>query len=175
MKIENRQQLLAFVALGMVGVLVFINVIGGPMVDGWKRRAKDIEEMRAQIERGENSLKRVNMVRERWTQMQTNTLSAADAERRMFEAFQNWARSSRVTISSIQRSWRQNDDDYMTLECQANATGSMGSLAQFVYNLEKDPMALRVENLEITARDENGQTLALALQVSGLVLTAPPK
>jgi hypothetical protein len=39
--------------------------------------------------------------------------------------------------------------------------------------VEKDPLALKVETIEITSRDDNGQQLALALQVSGLLLNQP--
>jgi hypothetical protein len=58
----------------------------------------------------------------------------------------------------------------MELECHANASGRITQMAQFLYNIEKDPMALRIESVEISSRDETGQTLAVNLQVSGLVL-----
>lgn len=175
MKIENRQQLLAVLALGMVGLLILINVVGAPMVAGWKKRAKDIAELRATITRGESSLSRVQTVRDRWEQMRTNSLSADNAERKMLEAFQKWSSESKISVSSIQPQWKRNEEDHMTLECHANAFGSMSALAQFLYNIEKDPTALRIESMEITSRDETGQTLALALQVSSLVLSPPPQ
>jgi hypothetical protein len=34
-------------------------------------------------------------------------------------------------------------------------------------------MALKLESIEISSRDNDGQQLALGLQVSGLVLTPP--
>jgi hypothetical protein len=58
----------------------------------------------------------------------------------------------------------------MTLECRADAFGNMQALTRFLYDVEKDPLALKVEAVEITTRDNDGQELSLALQVSGLVL-----
>ena len=36
-------------------------------------------------------------------------------------------------------------------------------------------MALRLESVELSARDKEGQQLSLGLQLSGLVLNPPPK
>ena len=63
----------------------------------------------------------------------------------------------------------------MTLECRADAAGSLPALTRFLYEAEKDPLALKVEAVEITARDNDGQQLSLALQVSGLLLNPPPQ
>jgi hypothetical protein len=58
----------------------------------------------------------------------------------------------------------------MVLDCQVNGSGDILSLARFLYELEKDPLALRIEDLEITARDDNGQQLTLSARFSGLKL-----
>jgi phosphoribosyl-AMP cyclohydrolase len=58
----------------------------------------------------------------------------------------------------------------MTLECRADASGNIQALTRFLYDVEQDPMAFKVEIVEITSHDNNGQQLSLALQVSGLLL-----
>ena len=63
----------------------------------------------------------------------------------------------------------------MTLECRIDALGSMPALTRFLYEVEKDPLALKVESMDITARDNDGQQLSLALQISGLLLNPPPQ
>jgi hypothetical protein len=45
-------------------------------------------------------------------------------------------------------------------------------VTRLLYDLETDPMALKVEGLELTARDERGEQVSLGLQVSGLMYTA---
>jgi hypothetical protein len=52
-----------------------------------------------------------------------------------------------------------------------DATGDLGRLSRFLYQLERDPMALKLATLELGARDKEGQQLSLGLQLSGLVLT----
>jgi hypothetical protein len=44
-------------------------------------------------------------------------------------------------------------------------------VARFLHDIEKDPMALKLQNVELSSHDNNGQQLTLGLQISGLVLT----
>jgi len=60
----------------------------------------------------------------------------------------------------------------MTLQCRVEASGNLNTVTRFLYEIEKDPMALRMDAVEISARDNEGQQINLGLQVSGLVLTA---
>ena len=59
------------------------------------------------------------------------------------------------------------------LECRVDASGDLETLSRFLYDIEKDPMALKLQSLEFSSHSDNGQQLTLALQVSGLVLTPP--
>ena len=60
----------------------------------------------------------------------------------------------------------------MTFECRVDAAGDLGKLSRFLYSVERDPMALKLELVELGARDKEGQQLSLGLQLSGLVLTS---
>jgi hypothetical protein len=44
-------------------------------------------------------------------------------------------------------------------------------LRSFLFHIEDDPMALKIESVEITSRDKDGQQLSLGLQISGLALS----
>ena len=133
--------------------------------------------MKKSISQGAFLLDRERAIRSRWDSMRTNTLpnNVSAAENEVLKAFDRWSRDSRISISSIRPQWKRNSDDYMTLECRADAAGSLPALTRFLYEAEKDPLALKVEAVEITARDNDGQQLSLALQVSGLLLNPPPQ
>ena len=55
--------------------------------------------------------------------------------------------------------WRRDSDDYMTFECRIDAVGSMSTLTRFLYEVEKDPLALKVDSMDITARDNESRSL----------------
>lgn len=172
MTIKNRQQFLLIATAVVVGLLIADKVVLTPLIAGWKERSTRIAELRKSIAQGEGLLQRGERIRERWDGMRTNTLpdNISAAENQVLRAFERWSDESRISISGIKPQWKRAGDDYMTLECRADAFGSIHALTRFLHSLEKDPLALRVESVEITARDESGQQLALAIQVSGLLL-----
>jgi hypothetical protein len=88
------------------------------------------------------------------------------------EAFDRWSQASRVTINSIKPQWKRGaNEDYSLLECRVDAAGDLGTLTKFLYDVENSDMALRIESIELTSRDNDGRQLALGLSVSGLRLT----
>jgi hypothetical protein len=173
-KISNRQQLLAILAVIGVGLLIVDKVLLTPLLAGWKERSTRIAELRKSVAQGEALLARSERIRDRWEGMRTNTLpeDVSAAENLVLKAFERWSDESRISISGIKPQWKRTSEEYMTLECRADAFGSIHALTRFLHSLEKDPLALRVESVEINSRDENGQQLALAIQVTGLLLNA---
>ena len=71
--------------------------------------------------------------------------------------------------------WKNDSTNYLTLNCRVEASGDLGTLSQFLYEIEKGPMALKLESVEFSAHDDTGQQLTLGLQISGLALTSLPK
>lgn len=172
MPIKNRQQMLIIVAGAAFVLLVGDHLVFSPLVSAWKSRSAEIADLRKQVTKGNDLLKRETVYRSRWENMSTNTLpfNTSLAEQQVLNAFDTWSHESSVSVNSISPQWRRDKDGYMTLECRVDAAGTISTLSRFLYALEKDPMALRVESLELTSKDKEGSQLALGLQVSGLVL-----
>ena len=134
--------------------------------------------MRKQVEKGDRLLKHEegrDGYRASWARMQTNTLPSNPslAEQQVLQAFDKWSQDSRISVNSITPQWKRDNDDFTTLQCRVDAAGTVGTLSLFLYNIEKDPMALKIESVEITARDKEGAQLSMGVQLSGLVLNLP--
>jgi hypothetical protein len=172
MKIKNRQQFLAILAVTGVALLLGDKVIVSPLTKSWKERSERIVELRKNIAKGTSLAQRDRIIRERWDHMHTNTLpkNVSDAETQVLRAFDRWSQESRIGITSLKPLWKQAAEDYWTLEYRCDAFGGAQSLTRFLYQVEHDPMAIKVESVEITSRDNNGEQLTLGLQVSGLML-----
>jgi hypothetical protein len=177
LKIDNRQQLLAIGAIAIVGLFVLDKIVITPLGNLWSKRADNIRALRKDIIAGDAILKRESVLRSTWNQMRANTLpnDPSLAEQNVLQAFDRWSRETGITITSISPQWKHDSDDYMTLECRVDASGTISTVPRFIHDIEKDPMAFKLESLEITARDNDGQQLAVGLQVSGLVLTPQQK
>jgi hypothetical protein len=172
MNSSHRQQFLAIAAIAAVAILVGDRLVLTPLVDRWKQRADQIETLRNSVATGALLLDRDNAIRDRWEDMRDHTLAGETsvAENQLLKAFDRWSRDSRVSISSIRPQWRQNAPDFITLECRVDASGDLSTLSRFLYEIERDPLAVKLETMELTSQDENGRQLGLALTVSSLLL-----
>lgn len=172
MSIENRQKLLGIVALAVFGVWAADALLITPLSRAWSDRSARVARLRKSLQDGRMTLDRERAIRERWESMRTNTLpsESSEAEAQLLKAFDRWADDSRISITSTKPGSKAIDDQYLSLDCRADGSGNMQAITRFLYNIEKDPMAVRIESVELTSRDNDGQQISLGLQVSGLRL-----
>ncbi len=172
---KNREQLLLILTITAVVLLVGDSFVLKPLTASWKARTARIADLEKKVAEGTKKLERDRAVRDKWNSMRDNALTndTSAAESQALRAFERWSRDANVTISGLKPQWKRSNsaDEYQTLECRADATGSLASLARFLYQVEKDPMAMKVDVVDLTTRDVEGRNLTLALQLSGLVLT----
>jgi hypothetical protein len=172
MPIENRQKLLLIVAIAAVALLGADSLLVTPLTKAWKSRQAHLTELRRQIAAGEVLKKREQTIRARWDQMSHRTLinNVSGADEQVYKAIDSWAQNTGVIINAITPQWKHDSDDYSTYECRIDATGDLSRLAQFLHKAERESLALKLEDIELAARDKEGQQLSLGLQFSGLVL-----
>lgn len=172
---KSREQLLAILAVTAVALMVGDKFVVQPLTAGWKARNAEIEKLDKQVLAGGKLLERDRAVRDKWNSMRANALTndVSAAESQALRAFERWGKDANVTVSGLKPAWKRSNDreEHQTLECRADATGSLSSLARFLYQIEKDPLAMKVDVVDLTTRDTEGRNLTLSLQLSGLVLT----
>jgi Tfp pilus assembly protein PilO len=176
MKIENRQKLLIIITAAVVGLWIADSLVIEPLIKWFGSRSKEIADLRAEVKDGTALIKREDAIRSHWDQMRSNTLpiKSAVAEQQVISAFDDWSRASGAEITGIMPQWKNDTDDYQTLNCRVEVSGTLSTLSQFLYDVEKGPMALKLDSMELGARDTGGQQLTLGLQVSGLALITTP-
>ncbi|HXI73720.1 MAG TPA: type 4a pilus biogenesis protein PilO [Verrucomicrobiae bacterium] len=177
MKPEQRQQFLIVLTIVAAGLFVGVNYIITPLAGLWSDRSAQIRELRTRVGDGKKLVAREAGVRSRWSGMLTNSLpdNTSLAEQQMLKSLDNWARGSGSEIISIMPQWKNDSTNYMTLNCRVEATGTLGTLSQLIYRIEKGPSALKLDSVELSARDNAGQQLTLGMQLSGLALLQSTK
>jgi Tfp pilus assembly protein PilO len=172
MKIQNREKMLVVFALAAVVILAADYFVLEPLIKLWKDRSQQIVDLTKKVNQGTMLVARKKEIFDRWDKMKTLMLAGdvSRSENEVIKAVDRWTQQSRISMTSLKPQWKQNADDYRTLECRADGVGDLQALAHFVYEVEKDPMALKIEDMEITSRDEEGRQLAIALRVSALQL-----
>jgi Tfp pilus assembly protein PilO len=176
MNLNKRQQLLAILAIVAVGLFVVDKLVITPLTNSWKARTVRLAKLKEDVREGTETLKREQALREQWERVRTNTLAGQkpEAESQMLKAFERWSQEGGVSVSSIRPQWKEAQDEYKTLECRADVAGNLPAIARFLFQIERDPLGVKVDSMELTARDTQGSQLALIIQVSGLLLN-PPK
>jgi Tfp pilus assembly protein PilO len=175
MEIKNRERLL-LIATGGCLVLMILNwLVISPLTASWHHRSDRIAALRKSLGDGAMLLRREASIRERWELMSANALSSTPtaAERQLFDAFDRWVRASGVTEGSFKPQLKDTDDNYSVMECRADVTGNSQTIGKFLDKLQADPLGIRLQSLELTSRDDNGQQLSLGLELNGLLLPAP--
>ena len=177
MKIENRQQFLVALTIAAVALFVAVNFIAQPLGDWWSARQVQIKNLRMQVTEGQQLVKRATGIRARWSEMQTNALAAnpSQAEQQFLKALDGWAREAGAEVTSIMPQWKSESTNYLTLACRVEAAGDLGSLSKLLNAVERGPLAVKLDSIELTARDPSGQLMTLALELNGLALQTSDK
>ena len=175
MNVKDRQRFLLIVTLALVGVYAANLLVYEPLAKWWKAREATIAELRQQVSQGKLLVRRETIIRNDWANMRTNSLpnDSSQAEQQVLRAVANWAGDTGANVTSITPQWQEDQDDYSTLDCRLEASGDLGTLSRFIYEIENDPMALQLASVELTANDDRGQTLTLGLEINGLALISP--
>ncbi len=173
--LRNRQQLLVVIALVLVAFFVGERLVLRPLIASWNERSDRIAKLRHDLAQGRQTLLRERNIRDRWDGIRTNSLPGivSTAEGSMLRAFDRWSADSRISVTSVKPQWKHPGEDYMTLECRVDAYGSLAALTRFLYEVEGDPLGVRVDSLELSTRESDGSQLTLGLQVNGLFLNPP--
>jgi hypothetical protein len=173
-KTGNRQQVLILVTFAVVALFAGDRLVYGPLKSLWQARAKEIRELQGQIRRGAATIRNEPGIRGKWDLMRTNTLpnNQSAALEQISKAFHDWAEESGASLNGVTPQWKSDSDEFKTVVCRVDASGTLWMLSRFIYDIEKDPMGLKLESVDFSSRDNTGQQLTLALQVSGLVLTS---
>ena len=174
MNLPNRQRWLAIIAGLAVLLLILDRAVFTPLVHLWDHRSAEISTLQKSIVNGRSLIERGARMENLWKEMESHALpkDAAQAEQELISALDGWGRSSGIDLGSIKPQWRRGATErYSTLECRIDASGTLSTLTRFLYEVEKSPLALRVDSVELSGRDEVGQKLSLGLLVSGLRLT----
>jgi hypothetical protein len=171
MQIKNREKFLTIAAVAIIALLAGDRLIISPLSRIWKERTTRIADLTKALTKGSFLLDRERVIHDRWENMKTNALPADESVARdnIMKGAYRWAEVSQFPLASIKPQTKQGDD-YMTIDCRTDGNGNIDAVMKFLYELEKDPLPLKVEDLEITARDSEGQVLSLGVRFSGLLL-----
>ncbi len=174
MSAPPRQRTLIIAAAALVGLFLLDRLVITPLTRHWTTRTQEIATLKKSLASGSGVIERASRTQQVWKEIQDGSLpkDAAIAEQLVLSSFDQWSRASRIDIASIKPQWKRGANSrYSLLECRVDASGSLANLVRLLFEVERSPLALRIDTVEFTSRDDQGQRLSLGLTVSGLRLT----
>jgi hypothetical protein len=174
MNLPKRQRLLLILAGAVVALFALDSVVIEPLIKSWQERSAAMAKLEKNLAAGRSLIARADRTGKLWADMKAGAFpaDASQAEQELLSAFDGWGRFCGIEVGSIRPQWKRGANDrYSLLECRVDATGSLSNLSRFLYEVERSPLAIRVDTVELVARDDGGQRLALGLLVTGLRLS----
>jgi hypothetical protein len=169
-----KRQRSLILAIGALLLLLGLDqVVFTPLGSLWQAHSAKIQQLKGSVANGRSLLARGPHLQQVWTEIRSGALPTdpAKSEYEVLSAFESYARTSAIDLGSIKPLWKHGaTEEYSTLECRLEATGTLPALTRFLYELEKSPLALHTESVELSSRDDSGQRLTLNLTVTGLRL-----
>jgi len=173
MKLTKREIILGLSTAAVV-LTAFVLM---PLAGVWSSRQAQIRELRARVSDGNQVIRSEARTRSHWADMQANALPANTslAEQQLFKAVDEWSHSSGAEVTSLMPQWKNDSTNYMTLSCRVETSGDLSALSKFLYDVERGPMAVRLDSVELTERDKDGQQLTMSAEINGLALNRSDK
>jgi hypothetical protein len=172
-KMPKRQRWLILVAGAGVLLLVLDRIVFSPLTDVWKAHSAEIQQLKGSVANGRSIIARGEHLRQVWADIQSGALPGdqAQSEHDVISAFESAGRASGTELGSIKPLWKHGAiDGYSLLECRLDAAGTLPGVSRFLYELERSPLAMHADSVELVSRDDTGQRLTLSLTISGLRL-----
>jgi len=172
MGFKLRERILVIAAVVGIVLLMGDKLIVSPLFRVWKTRAERISQLKQNLENGSVLLERKDAIDRKWRDMNERSLSLdiAAAENKILNAVNRWASQSRLNMTSLKPRWLHDEENSKKLEFRLTGSGDVESVSRFLYEIENDPLAIKLEDIEISSRDDRGRELELSVRFTGLIL-----
>lgn len=169
---NDRKRLLLLASGLVLAIFVGDRFILSPMLSAWKERSEKIGELKTSIDSGEKLIDRAETLERRWDEINETALPAGDAaaaESALLNAVNDQGKSAGLNMTALKPHWVEDDDLGSRLEIRVSAEGSLGQISRFIYNMKNCGTPVRIEDIELRARDDHGATISVEARLSGLI------
>ncbi len=172
MVLSKRERIIAIVAALAVVVLVLDYYAIKPLMESSTRLAAERLTATQKLNEAGVLLNRETAMRTKWKEMVADGLkdSPGDAEPQVLHTLQDLAGQAHLNISSLRPERSTKGDVVREITVQTSGTGSMAAVSRFLYLVESAKIPLRITALQIGARREGKDDLALVARISTLYM-----
>ena len=173
MERNTREKTLLIAALVILGALVLDKGVVTPALNTWEVRSQKIKTLNTSFLEGRALVEYQDRYKSMWEEMVESALpeNVSEAENIILNSVDEWARTSRLSITSLKPRSAHEQSTHKRLEFIMSSTGSLKSISRFLWELETAPMALLIEEIEIDAREGRLSEMTATIRFSGLLMS----
>lgn len=177
MILSKRETIALLLACLTVGVLLLDWYVATPLLERRDTLEAERQALLAQQAEAQATFQRRRLFGPKWQAMLDSGMSKplAAAESQVLHALRDWSQESRLTLSSLKPGKVVERGDLLEMQFQASGTGSMSAVSKFLWRIETAALPMRIEQLQLGARQEGSDDLSLQLSLSSICLPEPGK
>ena len=166
----NRRSPLLIAAIGVLALFALDRLLLSTVLASWRDRQEQIATLQARLAQGDNLLDQET----RWLRWREETgqrllpENRSSAENQMLALVDGWARDGGLQVTALRPGWKQTDSKEPLFELQLTGSGGIASITRFLYAAETASSAVAIEQLELSAQNQDGRELGVNMRLTGL-------
>ena len=177
MVLSKRERYIVAATIIAVSMLVLDRYVLTPFLDHRAQIEAERQNLLREMERAMNHFARRRQMEQEWKEMLEAGLKrdVSEAESQVLHAVRNWSQESGFVLSSVKPERIAQEGELQEITFQAAGTGSMRSVAHFLWQLETASLPLKLKELQLGSRKEGADDLSLQVRISALCLPGEPE
>lgn len=177
MSLTRREQILVLATLAVLALLLADYYALTPLMQRQDVLQTERGRILADIARARKLAAERRQLGPAWRALVSNGLKSdpAEAEGQLLHALRDWARECGVTLSSVKPDRPESREQLKEICVSAAGAGSMDAVAKLLWKMQSAGFPLKVMELQLSARTDGVNDLALQTKVSTLYLAPEQK
>ncbi|MGE5609950.1 MAG: GspMb/PilO family protein [Bacillota bacterium] len=172
MILSKRERYTGIVTAVVVGLFVIDHYALQPLLDRRAQVRADIDKQGEELLRATGLFTNKPKLLNKWNSMVSAGLgaSASAAESQVLQKVSTWAQEAGLNLSSVKPEAPVAEKQFRKIVFRATGTGSMSSVAGFLWRIQSAKIPIRIADLQITPRKEGMDDLSLQIGISTVYL-----
>lgn len=168
--ISQRERIIIIATAVVIGALALDRFMLAPLLNRQTELQARRESLQREMERAAALFKKRQAASARWKEMVGGGLksSAGEAENALLHAVREWSQDAGMNLTSVRPERGAVKGRALDAVVQVSGTGSMRSIARFLWRAQTSALPVRVIETQIGARREGTDDLSLQVRFSSL-------
>jgi len=171
--LSKRERVIVFVTIAVLATLVIDRYAVNPFLDARSQVHWDYQRLVGEMAQTGSLFDRRKLMQRKWQDMVDGGLQndASKTESKVLHALRDWSEKHGVTLASVKPDHIDGEGKLHEITFLVTGTGSMSALGEFLWQVEATSMPLRIKELQIGSRREDGNDMSVQLRISAIYFT----